>query len=70
MPGPMITPAHDAAYWDRVTAGFDFTEADQVPIAQFNRLLWAGLMGDTPYPALRGRLRNDLPPHLAWIQWR
>ena len=68
--GPMIKPKHDAAYWDRVTAEFDFSEADQVPVAQFNRLLWAGLKGDTPYPALRGRLRNDLPPHLAWIQWR
>jgi DNA-binding beta-propeller fold protein YncE len=68
--GPMIRPAHDAAYWERVTAGFDFSEADQLPVAQFNRLLWAGLKGDTPYPALRGRLRNDLPPHLAWIQWR
>ena len=68
--GPMIRPAHDAAYWDRVTAGFDFSEADQVPVAQFNRMLWAGLKGDAPYPVLRGRLRNDLPPHLAWIQWR
>jgi YVTN family beta-propeller protein len=68
--GPMIFPAHDAAYWDKKTAEFDFSEADQVPVAQFNRLLWAGLKGDTPYPALRGRLRNDLPPHLAWIQWR
>ena len=68
--GPMIKPKHDAAYWDRATAEFDFSEADQVPVAQFNRLLWTGLKGDTPYPALRGRLRNDLPPHLAWIQWR
>jgi YVTN family beta-propeller protein len=67
--GPMIKPAHDAAYWARVTAGFDFSEADQVPVAQFNRLLWAGLKGSTPYPMLRGRLRNDLPPHLAWLQW-
>ena len=29
--GPMIRPAHDAMYWDRVTKGFDFSEADQVP---------------------------------------
>ena len=33
-------------------------------------VLWAGLKGNTPYPALRGQLRNDLPPHLAWMQWR
>jgi YVTN family beta-propeller protein len=48
--GPMITPRHGAAYWDTVTAGFDFSEADQVPTARFNRLLWSGLMGDRPYP--------------------
>jgi YVTN family beta-propeller protein len=53
--GPTITPQHDAAYWDTVTAGFDFSEADQVPPAQFNRVLWAGLMGSQPYPALRGK---------------
>jgi YVTN family beta-propeller protein len=68
--GPMIRPKHDAAYWEKVTAGFDFSEADQVPVAQFNRLLWSGLMGDAPYPALRGRARHDLPPHLAWMQWQ
>jgi len=49
--GPVITPKHDAAYWDAVTAGFDFSEADQVPTAQFNRVLWTGLMGSKPYPA-------------------
>ena len=48
--GPMMAPRRDAAYWHSVTAGFDFTEADQVPVARFNRLLWAGLMGDRPYP--------------------
>ena len=52
--GPAITPKHDAAYWDAVTAGFDFSEADEVPPAQFNRVLWAGLMGDKPYPEVRG----------------
>jgi hypothetical protein len=53
--GPIIRPQHDAAYWDGVTAGFNFAEADQVPPAQFNRVLWSGLMGNTPYPALRTR---------------
>jgi lactonase family protein with 7-bladed beta-propeller len=53
--GPMITPRHDAAYWDAATAGFDFSEADQVPPAQFNRVLWTGLKGDTPYPAVRNQ---------------
>jgi YVTN family beta-propeller protein len=49
--GPRITPQHDAAYWDSATAGFDFSDADQVPPAQFNRVLWKGLMGKKPYPA-------------------
>jgi YVTN family beta-propeller protein len=53
--GTDITPQHDAAYWTKVTAGFDFSEADQVPVAQFNKVLWTGLMGDKPYPALRGQ---------------
>jgi YVTN family beta-propeller protein len=51
--GPPITPKHDAAYWDRVTAGFDFSIADQVPTERFNRVLWTGLKGDTPYPMIR-----------------
>jgi YVTN family beta-propeller protein len=52
--GPAITPQHNAAYWDEVTAGFDFSDADQVPPAQFNRVLWTGLMGSKPYPVLHG----------------
>jgi hypothetical protein len=51
----MIKPKHDAAYWAKVTASFDFSEADQVPTAQFNRVLWTGLMGRKPYPVLRGQ---------------
>ena len=54
--GPMIQPRHDAAYWDSVTAGFDFSEADQVPTAQFNRVLWTGLMGDKAYPNRRAQV--------------
>jgi YVTN family beta-propeller protein len=48
--GPTIKPRHDATYWETVTAGFDFTDADQVPTARFNRLLWTGMMGERPYP--------------------
>jgi hypothetical protein len=51
--GPAVTPRHDAHYWDSVTVGFNFAEADQVPPARFNRVLWTGLKGDQPYPALR-----------------
>jgi hypothetical protein len=63
--GPMIRPRMNAAYWDRVTAGYDFSIADQVPAAQFNRVLWAGLMGDRPYPGLRGEAAG--PRNVAWF---
>ena len=57
--GPNIKPKHSAAYWDKVMAGFDFSEADQVPTAQFNQLLWSGLMGRKPYPALHGQVGTE-----------
>jgi hypothetical protein len=51
-----VRPKHNAEYWAGVTAGFDFSEADQVPPAQFNRVLRTGLMAGKPYPAsLRGQ---------------
>jgi DNA-binding beta-propeller fold protein YncE len=52
--GPAVTSQHDAAYWAAATAGFDFSQADQVPPAQFNRVLWNGLMHGKPYPIVRG----------------
>ena len=54
-PGPSIAPRRDAAYWAAITAGFDFSEADQVPTARFNRLLWEGLNGERPYPVRPAR---------------
>jgi YVTN family beta-propeller protein len=48
--GPLVTPTHDAAYWARVTAGFDFSAADRVPPARFNRVVWEGTMSGKPYP--------------------
>src|SRR5207249_3912457 len=36
--GPVVKPTHDAAYWDKVTAGFDFSDADRVPPDKFNRV--------------------------------
>ena len=50
--GPIVKPKHSAAYWARVTRGFDFSEADQVPPAKYNRVLWKGLMGSKPYPKM------------------
>jgi DNA-binding beta-propeller fold protein YncE len=51
--GPKVTPKHNAEYWERLTAGFNFSVADQVPTTQFNRVLWTGLMGNAPYPDRR-----------------
>ena len=47
---PNIKPRHSSAYWAKATPGFDFSDADQVPPAQFNKMLWVGLMGRKPYP--------------------
>jgi hypothetical protein len=43
-------PTHDAAYWAQVTKGMDFTSEDLFDFAVYNRILWAGLMGNQPYP--------------------
>lgn len=50
--GPVVTPTHDAAWWDEATRGFDFSDADRVPPALFNKVLWTGLMGGKPFPVL------------------
>jgi YVTN family beta-propeller protein len=49
--GPVVRPKHSARYWSKVTAGFDFSDADRVPPARFNRVLWRGLKGGKRYPA-------------------
>ena len=36
-PGPDVKPTHEASYWAKVTAGFDFTDADQVPPAAYQQ---------------------------------
>lgn len=51
--GEIVSPRHDAQYWAKVTQNMDFSEADRVPTAQFNRALWKGLMGAKPYPVLK-----------------
>ena len=52
LPAGMIVPKlrHDAKYWAKVTKGMDFTDADLVDPAEFNRVLWKSLMGNKPYP--------------------
>ncbi len=65
--GVDVKPRHDAAYWEKATAGFDFSDADRVPPEKFNRVLWKGLMDGKPYPALKGRRdtddRDEKPKH-------
>jgi YVTN family beta-propeller protein len=51
--GPVVKPKHDAKYWEKATARFDFSEMDRVPPREFNEVIWKGLMGDKPYPAPR-----------------
>jgi hypothetical protein len=53
--GAVIRPKHSANYWAKLTAGFDFSDADRVPPAKFNRVIWNGLMGGKPYPGPAGR---------------
>jgi hypothetical protein len=40
-----------AKYWSRVTKGMDFASEDRFDFAQYNRILWRGMMGNRPYPA-------------------
>jgi len=61
--GPEVKPAHDAAYWAKATRGFDFSDADRVPVGLYNRVLWEGLKPGVPYPAERsGRDLRDTSP--------
>jgi hypothetical protein len=49
----LIVPksTHSAQYWARATKGMDFSDADLIDSAVYNRILWKGMMGDRPYPA-------------------
>jgi DNA-binding beta-propeller fold protein YncE len=45
-------PTHDCAYWAAKTAGFDFSQEDNLGDPdKFNRIIWAGLKGNVPYPS-------------------
>lgn len=67
--GPTIKPQHSAAYWASATRHFDFSDADQVPPDQFNRVLWQGLMGGKPYPKLaNAAVIREAPPKQATVE--
>ncbi len=55
--GPDLKPRHTAAYWEKAMAGFNFSEADSVPVARFNHVLWTGMMGSKPYPTSKALRR-------------
>ncbi|MEO6603198.1 MAG: hypothetical protein ABIQ16_25150 [Polyangiaceae bacterium] len=59
-PGELVKPAHNAQYWAKATEGFDFSEADRVPAAKFNAVLWKGLMGGKPYPGLQVGVQHSV----------
>ncbi|HTW67393.1 MAG TPA: hypothetical protein VME17_22390 [Bryobacteraceae bacterium] len=60
-PSGMIVPkpTHSAKYWARATKGMDFSDADLVDPAEFNRILWKGLMSGKPYPASLAAKRSE-----------
>lgn len=43
------------AYWVEHSKGFDFDEEDKLDAVAYNKVLWTGLMGGTPYPVNGGR---------------
>jgi YVTN family beta-propeller protein len=44
-------PLHDAAWWAEAAEGQDFESEDSMDFGVYNRITWAGVMGDVPYPA-------------------
>jgi hypothetical protein len=52
-------PTHPAAWWAQRTQGMDFSVEDRVDPNLFNRVVWRGLMGNRPYPPVRGPGADD-----------
>jgi len=73
IPGPLKPCpqlAHTAQYWARATKGMDFTSEDRMDFAEYNHILWKGLMGNRPYPEKSSGLdlRANRPALLAHYQ--
>ncbi|MFZ0746749.1 MAG: hypothetical protein WAM85_20255 [Terracidiphilus sp.] len=49
-------PLHNAAWWAEKTKGMDFSVEDHLDTPKYNCILWAGTMGDKPYPTTRSGL--------------
>ncbi len=48
-----VHPTHDAGYWAEKTRGMDFSSEDRLDPVLYNRVLWTGIKGNTPYPETR-----------------
>lgn len=57
-------PTHDAAWWAAKTRGMDFSKEDMNDPAAFNRIIWEGMKGDSPYPTTRSgaEMRHSATP--------
>jgi hypothetical protein len=51
--GPDLQPTRTAAWWSEQTRGFDWSSEDRVPTDLFNEVIWEGMKGSQPYPAVR-----------------
>jgi DNA-binding beta-propeller fold protein YncE len=65
--GCPVKPPRSGGYWAAAMAGQDFSDEDRLDTPRYNRALWRGLKGDTPYPAARDgkNLRDNRPALLA-----
>lgn len=52
-------PLHDAKWWQKRLGKMEFEVEDKLDSAKFNRELWKGMMGDAPYPVVRGGLDRN-----------
>jgi DNA-binding beta-propeller fold protein YncE len=44
---------HNGKYWQKKLGDMDYDEEDKLDTPRFNRELWKGIMGSTPYPVNR-----------------
>jgi len=52
----VLPSLHDGKWWAAATKGFNFGVEDKLDVAEFNRILWAGIKGNNvSYPTARNR---------------
>ena len=47
---------HDVKYWAQHTKDMDFDVEDKLDAADYNRVMWKGLMGERAYPSVRSKV--------------